>query len=214
MKILLLTDSLGLPRFNPEVCLLEKTWPYLLKAENYDVLQCSIGGATSYELYNQSKYYKACPCNAVIIQVGIVDCVPRFVGILEKEIIKKIPYVGGKILGVLNSKIVRKVRNMSYVSSGDFEKNLLKLINNFPKSTQFYFVEIIGGVDYEKKLEGVSIKIFEYNQILKSLPNSTLIQFSTDNITMSDYHHLNEKGHENLYKMINQALSSEKKLKK
>ncbi len=53
-KILVITDSLGLPRKDPEECLFENTWPFLLKKNGFIIHQVSIGGATIDQLYRQA----------------------------------------------------------------------------------------------------------------------------------------------------------------
>ncbi len=67
-KILVITDSLGLPRKDPEECLYENTWPILLKKNGFIIHQVSIGGATIDQLYRQVAYHKLFNPDIVIIQ--------------------------------------------------------------------------------------------------------------------------------------------------
>lgn len=77
-RILVITDSLGLPRDYPERCIYSDTWPALLKKDGHIIHQISIGGATVSELADQllSYHLSFCP-DVVLFQSGIVDCAPR-----------------------------------------------------------------------------------------------------------------------------------------
>ena len=55
-RILIISDSLALPRSNPEETLYEETYPYLLK-KDYEVMQLSYGGGTIGEIVHQAHYY-------------------------------------------------------------------------------------------------------------------------------------------------------------
>src|SRR5688500_17972440 len=88
-KILIITDSLGLPRAVPEVCSYEQTWPFLLNNAGYQIHQVSIGGATVSELYRQLEYHYLFLPDLVIVQSGIVDCAPRALGKFESLLLNK-----------------------------------------------------------------------------------------------------------------------------
>ena len=75
-KLLLITDSLGLPRLFPEKTEYEDTYPNLLK-KHFIIMQYSKGGGTIIELYEQTGYFKAFEPDVIILQSGIVDCAPR-----------------------------------------------------------------------------------------------------------------------------------------
>jgi hypothetical protein len=125
--ILVLTDSLGLPRSSPETCKFKETWPEILRNEGYKIRQCSIGGGTSSDLAKQVTYYEEVPLRACVIQVGIVDCTPKFATKFEIGIIKKAgSRISNKVLGLLNKKIVRSYRDVTYVNESKFKSNLKK----------------------------------------------------------------------------------------
>lgn len=90
----------------------------------FEIHQCSLGGATSTDLLGQTHYYKAIDPDIVIVQVGIVDCTPRFVTKKEKYLLTKIPVIGNKIIGFINHSFVRKHRNITYILKNQFLKNL------------------------------------------------------------------------------------------
>src|SRR5687768_9305673 len=89
-RCLILTDSLGLPREEPEVLNYEDTWPYLIrKYHSLEVIQASIGAATSTDLMTQVFYYKNTRPDIVLVQCGIVDLTPRAFLPYELSLFKK-----------------------------------------------------------------------------------------------------------------------------
>ena len=110
LKVLILTDSLGLPRTSPENLAYEDTWCYSLK-DKYDVLQISIGGGVIGEIYKQCQYYKGFKPDIVIIQMGIVDCAPRILGKTENLLLNSNP-VTRKILSKILPRYGKKIRDM------------------------------------------------------------------------------------------------------
>ena len=87
-KILLLSDSIALPRVRPEKVTFEETYPNLLRQKGFKIHQVSIGGATSTTLLSQLHYHIHFSPDIVILQVGIVDCAPRFANKYEIFIIR------------------------------------------------------------------------------------------------------------------------------
>lgn len=200
MRILILTDSLALPRESPENCKYEETWPSIIKNKGYIVHQVSIGGATSATLLSQINYHLSFNPDIVIIQVGIVDCAPRFLKKNELFILKKIPFFGRKIISSLNNKVVRKVRNINYVNAKSFKKNIIAIKNLIStKTSQVYFLSIIpASLEYEEKLPNISKNIRLYNQIIYDISFNNYISLDSMPIQgiMSDHHHINSVGHE------------------
>lgn len=203
-KILLLTDSLALPRESPEICKYEQTWPYLLKKSGYEIHQCSIGGATSTDLLRQAHYYKSFNPDIIIVQVGIVDCTPRFINRKEKYLLTKIPKIGNRLIGILNNPNLRKRRKITYISREKFLENIKSIKKLFNHRSRVFFVEIIGGQGYDSLLPGVYDNIEVYNNLLYKV--SEVIEYNHEDITMNDYHHLNEKGHICLFQAISKNI--------
>lgn len=196
-RVLILSDSLGLPRDNPEFCSYEETWPVLLKEHGNLLHQVSIGGATSGELLAQIFYHKVFKPDITIVQVGIVDCAPRFATKYELAILKKIPIVGKWLLKLMNKKSVRAFRNITYVSPKKFECNISEILKRLNHS-ELYFLSILpASSDYEHTLPGINSNIDKYNLILKGLSGEKYIDLSAIpmNGIMSDGHHLNAIGH-------------------
>lgn len=208
-RILILTDSLALPRTFPEVCEHEFTWPENLKSQGHVIHQVSIGGATSRDLLNQIPYHKSFKPDVVILQVGIVDCAPRFLKKYEINLLRKIPYLGNKIIQKLNNKWVKKYRKLSYISPFEFRDNIKGIVSSFDNAKIFILGIIPASMDYENLLPGVTQNIRAYNSILKSF-NALFFDLETilKNGIMSDHHHLNREGHKYIAKIIKESLNA------
>lgn len=211
MKILVLTDSLGLPRDQPESVFYEQTWPYFLSQGKYTVLQSSIGGATSDDMLKQMSYLRQYKPDIVILHVGIVDCAPRALTQLERMIFSSNKIVRRIVFTILPhiARPLRKMRNISYVSKKKFRVNLNRLISLSPQSC-YYAIGIVPISDvYELQVPKMTKRAQEYNRILQEIFEKNFINIDKmpiDHI-MSDFHHLNEKGHLYIYKEIQKRLN-------
>src|SRR5680860_398442 len=156
MKVLLLTDSLSLPRaYSGGQVRWEDTWVSLLRQALPEVqfIHVGIGAATITELLRLQDYYALSYPNIVILQCGIVDCAPRALGKLEVRIIKKLhlfrlvkPFI----------TLLRKYRGLTYTNASVFEQALLKFKDKFP-AVPFVAVGILPGCDeYDAIVPGVS----------------------------------------------------------
>ncbi|MFT6842472.1 MAG: hypothetical protein ACJASR_001239 [Psychroserpens sp.] len=202
-RILLLTDSLALPRIKPEMVKLPDTWPELLKKEGYEIIQCSVPGGSTNDLKKSMNYYSydLIEYDYVVIQAGIVDCSPRFVRKIEKEVLIRVPF-GKALLTLLNKKKIRKIRKITYVNIKAFEKNIQQLVSFFKPEKTRWITIVPAQSEYELKLSGVSKNINIYNEIIKK--NTLFIDLENieaDHI-MSDFHHINAKGHFYIYQQI------------
>lgn len=213
-NILLFTDSLSLPRTSPETCTFDKTWPELLRQNGHTVCQVAIGGATSTELLKQTFYFQSpkSEFDFVIIQSGIVDCTPRFAGKNELKIIKSIPFLGKYLLQALNKQWIRNLRHITYVKPSKFKKNMQQFINLFPTSTVLFLSILPANSEYEKKVGGISKRIEQYNSILQETGRAIDLNGIESSGIMSDFHHLNEKGHAYVLQCILHKLNGHGKL--
>ncbi len=202
---MILTDSLGLPRDKPEVVSYDDTWPTLLQ-KNHDIVmhKVAIGGATSTDLFRQVTYHTPFGPDVAVIQVGIVDCVPRFATQLEIQILRTIPYFGSRLLKLLNRSSVRKFRKISYVSPKAFKSNMLALKNRL-NNCKIACIGIMPITQpYEAMLSGATAKRQQYNQILIEIFKDGFINvdhFTADTL-MSDHHHLTTLGHKMVYDAV------------
>ncbi len=213
LRILVLGDSLCLPRIEPEKVDLWQTWPYLLQMnKDFEVIQLGIGGATIKDLYEQSNYYFPSYPDIVIIQSGIVDCAPRALGNLEKEIINS-----NRLLNYLFShffpiKFMRRIRKKTYTNANDFSSYISEFKNRFSNSKIVWIGIVPVSGDYEKKVPGILKNISKYNKIIAEKLTDNNIFCSTDAIPldgiMSDHHHLSSIGHEWIFKQISRNIST------
>jgi len=202
-RILVFTDSLGLPRSVPEHCAYEDTWCFKLKRD-FNVHQVSIGGATSSDILRQCPYHIEFKPDVVIVQIGIVDCAPRFLTKFELELIKKLPdKINSKLIRALNNSKVRNFRKITYVRTDLFARNIRKL-QTFFKGTPVIFINILPASDsYEKILPGIKSRVEQYNEILINEAKYICETYDLHNKgVMSDYVHLNAFGHDMIYHKI------------
>lgn len=213
IRILVLTDSLGLPRDTPEVVFYEQTWPNLLKKEGYEVIQASVGGGTIIDLYRQAAYYMVCSPDIVVLQVGIVDCAPRMLTQNENYFFNNFK-VTRAVLGVITphfGNYIRKVRKAYYVKPKLFIY-YLNLLLSFFQNSKVYCIGILPiCAEYEVKAQGISKRAEAYNKILKNIFKERFI--STYGIPfsgiMSDFHHLNPEGHKYVFLKVISMLRNE-----
>lgn len=209
-RILVLSDSLGLPRDEPQEVLYEQTWPSLLAQSGHTVLQSSLGGATSFDLMRQAVYLKMFLPDVVVLQVGIVDCAPRALSYHE-NIIYNYWWLTRKILGRLMMYFgprIRNWRNIAYVKPENFCENLQKIRSSLSQS-RIYAVGILPASDqYEQALPRIQQRVAQYNGLLHELFGAGYIDMNSmpaEGI-MSDFHHPNAIGHSFLFEKIKEAI--------
>jgi len=205
VKILILTDSLSIPR--EEFKEWEKLYISLLKKRfpNLEFIYFAFGKATTSLFVQQvSRYYKYIEPDIVILQCGIVDCTPRFLKQIESQIINKL-----KLNFIFNDKVktfIRKHRNYCYVKPVQYEDNIMRLKKFFPKA-DFFTIGILPANDaYEKKIEGISAIIDKYNSISEKTTNLIDMNSFPKDGYCSDNVHMNEKGHFFVYKALEKVL--------
>lgn len=202
--MLIITDSLGLPRSsNGQLVSYEKTWVTLLR-ENYQVHQVSIGGATISELLTQVDYHYLFYPDIVIVQAGIVDCAPRAFTKNERIVLNSIWGIRRLFMKISKKygKQIRNFRQKCYTPPDQFEA-VIKQINNIFSTVPVYFLGIIPALEsYETAVKGVKNKIDLYNSIIKSNANYISLENISEEHIMPDFHHLSEKGNEYVYQLI------------
>jgi len=201
MKVLVVTDSLGLPRPVPEKVLPHETWVSLL-SKSCDVAQFSSGGATIADLYAQLEYMKMYNPDLAIIQSGIVDCAPRAFSRFENEFINKFRLTRSLSRRLLSRERIVKLRakrKVTYTPLEAFASFVEKFSKAFP---QVYWVEIApSNPDYETRVPGITRNIGLYNDVLRKVSGSktvSLADFSSGDI-MGDHIHLTVSGNRKLY---------------
>ncbi|TDF81198.1 hypothetical protein [Pseudomonas sp. H9] len=215
--VLIITDSLGLPRVKPERIADDECWVYRLQDLFNQRLKfrtiCTPGMDTRQLLVASRDYHQAINPDLVILQVGIVDCYPRALKRGEVSLIKRLP----KTLNMMLHKLVKrhygyliKRRKIQYVGATEFRNNLLEVRKIFPGS-QFRIVPIAPPCsDYRAKNPLIEIAVNNYNKIFMDLFGSEVLADcyadSGDRIFMSDNHHLNTTGHDQVFNVLSQVL--------
>jgi len=214
-RILILGDSLCLPRKQPEIVNIYQTWPSLLNANShFEIIQIAIGGGTLKTLNEQSVYYVANEPDIVIIQSGIVDCAPRALGWLEREIVNSNRLLGFLIHHFFPINLMRKYRKKTYTQKKYFRKLIKELVNRYLNSQIIWIGILPASNEYERIVPGISKNIDAYNSIIASeIVVSRGIYLNVNSIPrdciMTDHHHLNIKGHRWLYEEISALLPKE-----
>lgn len=216
-KILVLTDSLSLPRAKPETLELQETWPSLLEnGHSGKLIRVAIGGATVTELYNQATvYYKSIQPDILIVQSGIVDCVPRGYSKLELQLIRKTNIGRHLFFKMIGTDRMRRLRKVNYTPLKLFQKTADQLYDHFV-NTRIIWVGIAPATaDYEKQLPGITESIKRYNEVLKKMQEEGKIEFVDTALMpqsglMSDHHHLNREGHAWVAERLKELLQKEK----
>lgn len=205
-RIVLFTDSLAMPREEPEVTCYEETYPYFLR-KGYEVFQFSKGGGLMNEFVEQTFYYNQYKPDVIILQIGIVDCCPRAFSKFEEAF-----FQSNRLLGLVRrlisksglSKKIRNFRRLSWTPKRCYRQGCEFFISKFPNSAVYALSIVPSSNEYEKQVPGISKKIEEYNSILKEVFKQNFIDIS--NIPaegiMSDHHHLTKLGHQFVYKTI------------
>ncbi|MEW5715677.1 hypothetical protein AB1462_25410 [Pseudomonas sp. SB113] len=218
-KVLVLTDSLGLPRLKPSLITDEQCWTYRLAdhcSAEFRFRVVSVPGLDTNQLISMVEdYYQSIDADVIVVQVGIVDCYPRAIKKIELSLLLRLP-------GVLNryvhgwvkrnyAKLITK-RGIRYVQLDQFKANLQRLHEQFPRS-QILVVPIAPpSAAYIMKNPCIEAAVAEYNAVLKaSFPNGFLADCypnQVGDIFLSDNHHLNSLGNEHVYKAVSAALSA------
>lgn len=206
-KVLILSDSVALPRNEPEVCVYEDTWPHLLRQNEYTVHQVSIGGATSADLLSQINYHIPFNPDIIILHVGVVDCAPRFMTKIELGIMKRIPIIGKKVIGIMNNNRVRKARKITYVSISQFDENIRAILSYFKDKLVFVVGIVPAPAAYEQLLPRITENINSYNNVLRKYSNFVPLDHMDEAALMSDYHHVNALGHKYIFETLTQELN-------
>lgn len=206
MRILILTDSLSLPRkHNTGEVFWEEIYTNLLRKEfpNIEFVHLGIGGATITDLLAQMNYYKNLKPDLIILQTGIVDCAPRAFGRIELELIKRLHVFR---IVKYSFKFLRKYRRVTYTNINIFREALKKFKEIF-QDTEFWAIGIVPGCsEYDKVVPGVSANIKLFNKTLKSEMKFIDLENIPRNGILEDFHHLNIKGHHYIYTLLKYEL--------
>jgi acyl-CoA thioesterase I len=210
MRVLLVTDSLGLPRDIPEGVNYNETWTKLLSFK-YETCHLGNGGATIKRLYEQMNYYRTFNPDIVVIQSGIVDATPRALTLLENEIINNFSFTKKLANIILKPKFLRflrRYRNITYTKSSKFKSTMLEIKEMF-LDKKIIWIEILPIQDfYEMKVPGIKRNVKKFNSLINEIYKGDVIQLIDIPMSyiMSDGIHLNQKGNDFLFTRIDAKL--------
>jgi len=222
--LLIQGDSLPLPR--PSVAY-EETWPGLLQANTreYEVVNRSQSEKTTADLASDNQNHHGRELEfyepeIIVLQVGIVDCAPRYLSRTSKELVKALP---SEILTTGSIYAARGFRRRSprraYVSESEFRENLRAYFQRARDAgvAEVISVKILSAGEKYRDRNPVAVEpIREYNTamddiagefdrvtVLHPLADSAEREEAiVDEFTVSDGYHLNADGHERLYERI------------
>lgn len=212
-RILVISDSLALPRSKPEETLYEETYPYLLRRD-FEVLQISFGGGTIKEIVHQAHYYVSFNPDIVVLQSGIVDCAFRAfpVSIDKGSIYSKTINLYKRIVAhIISPRSLRRYLRIRYTKPTDFLTSLNELTEMFDGSVVIGVGIVPASKEYETIIPGIADSISEYNSMIESVVGTnnfiSLYDMSKEGI-MSDFHHINSIGHKYIYNRILEVIKS------
>ncbi len=212
LKVLFITDSLGLPRMMPSKVKGEEVWNSILESElhslkpnNFKFFKYLKAGLTTSEIKKELETGQilAYEPDVVLLQIGIVDCYPRALKQYELLVISKIPIIN-KIFRYLIKRFYSKIikfRNISYVSQTEFKKNLIFIKEKY-KDVKILAIPIgPANINFCKKNPLIEKNINIYNSILEEIFGKQYIKNSYHNVDveklfLSDNHHLSLYGNQ------------------
>jgi hypothetical protein len=209
-RILVVTDSLGFPRREPERLRYEDTYIGLLKAKypQYDFIHQGYGGATIRELFQHTSYFdQTLNPVLVIMQSGVVDCAPRALTRIEQHVISNLPFLKRFLVPLVKrySPFLRRIRKITYTSPEDFAAYVEQFEKRFSNVTWLGIVP--STPEWEERVTGIGKQIDLFNAILARHKF-----ISTDNLVahdiMSDFHHPNALGHRKIFERLEAAIDA------
>ena len=202
--ILVITDSLGFPRTEPETVKYEDTYIAMLKREfpQFDFIHHGRGGATIVDLFKHSAYYHdTIRPDIVFMQSGVVDCAPRALTVIEQYVISRLPLFGRPLTALVKkySGQLRRMRCMTYTPLNVFREYKTRFDAMY---SNVHWISILPVSDeYESKVKGMRSNAERYNKVLSEGKNVSTVHFDTSKI-MSDHHHLSQAGHRAMFEAI------------
>ena len=180
--ITILGDSLSLARSENGI-FFKQTYSYLLNKKfngEYLFLNKSKRGNTITNQISKQNIYddiSTTESDFFITQIGIVDCAPRIISLVEKEIIRRVFSV--KLQNVYirfksrHRNFLTKYFPKTYVSLDTFKENYIHLIEAILKQSNVKKIVVINIADTNLKNKNKSFgfenNIINYNKIIKHL---------------------------------------------
>lgn len=205
-KILLLSDSLGLPRLTPEAVLADETWTYRLAAlrpQHRYYYHCIGGLTTEAAVQHLGGVLGAYRPDVLIVQLGIVDCYPRALTRQEVSVVSRLPALGPMVHRYVRrnySSIVAR-RRIAYVALEDFIRHSTTLRAHFAEAALLAVPIAPPNEAYQRKNPLVKTQVERYNQAIAAVYGdgylgSLYAGADMAKLFLSDNYHLSAYGHE------------------
>ncbi|MCU1733983.1 MULTISPECIES: hypothetical protein [unclassified Pseudomonas] len=219
-KVLVLTDSLGLPRVSPALITDDECWTYRLAddcAGRFRMRTVSVPGMDSSQLLSLSRdYYAALKPDIVVVQVGIVDCYPRAIKKAELSILLRLPtFISRPVHRLVKRFYARLIvsRSIRYVPPASFRANLLALSEVFAGAKILIVPIAPPSLAYQARNPLIAQSVEEYNELLKEqfpagFMNKCYPAGVVGEIFLSDNHHLNDAGNGLVFESVKTALDA------
>ncbi|OAM92789.1 Lysophospholipase L1 [Pelosinus fermentans] len=216
MRILIVTDSLGMPRGNVDI---ENTWTRSFIKEYggcFEVFTFLKSGLTSNDVISEADQLLGLfKPDIVIFQIGIVDCVRRVLSPNVVKILSRIPIISKYTREMIRKKhyFLTKIHELKYVGTEQFVANIEKISYIAHKrGIVVAFIKIAGpGNALIESTYGVEEDIDLYNQIInmevRKHSNTIFVdpyegQNLRDYLLEEDGYHLNAKGNELVFNSL------------
>jgi hypothetical protein len=212
VRVLFLTDSLGLPRLDPEPIFVDETWTYKLEKlirskvdGDLDISYYCVSGLQSDQVLDACKgVVAAFRADIVVIQQGIVDCYPRALKKNEVSVISRLPFFGLLIRKAVKKwyKEIVELRNITYISPEEFSENWKEIKVLLPP--KLIIIPIApANSSYMASNPLIDSNITQYNEIFSNIFQDQFIedayaQIDLDRCFLSDNHHLSVYANEKL----------------
>lgn len=222
-KVLILADSLALPREGPEDIPYEVTYPYLLEERLRHQSQMRLPiimeramrrRTIEYVLDEWFELVELRRPDVTVIHVGIVDCAPRIFLRRERQFVENLKWAWfrKRILSFVHQHRARiiRMRPRVYVPIDRFERLLNEIIEKGRQlQTALVFVNILEPpLETEKRSPGFQQNVRRYNQAIASkVDGQTVRMIDLNNLIAQrggaekltvDGIHLNREAHEML----------------
>lgn len=221
MRLLIVTDSLGMPRIDVPF---NSVWTrkiieeYREKLEIITQLQRSL---TSRQISIQRNEIALIEPDIVIVQVGIVDCTRRAMPDIVRPLFG-IPGIN-TIIHYFAQKYhyeLTKTFEFELVNIEEFSRNISDIltlkIGDSARSPYFIIIAIAPpSIQLTLKVYGIGESIRSYNEVLRKASSIHAAKFidpyvnnleEVDMFLLQDGHHLNISGHALVYESVNKAI--------
>ena len=202
--IVIISDSLALPRYEPESVSALDTYPALLNRHFGGVLNCAYGASTSSNVLWQASYFKNATVSSVyVFNFGIVDCTPRVLHRGEAWLLRKL----GIRLPVVVAQCLRKHRVIRKVAPEAFRQNC-RAIKALSLGDLLVLPIAPASDEFEVVAPGIKASVALYNAILADEfgPAFCSVELDWRTHIMSDHHHLTVRGHLKMFECIRERL--------